>query len=184
MKLVPRPSTASPVNRAPLAGTKKTTWSHVCPGVCDGQTSTPPDGHRWPSRSVFGAGEPERVQRRPDPRRTPARPARDRGGRASPRTAATRPAARCATSSRWAGSSGPGSITIDGASPDDPRVRALQRVHARVRSQDAHDPQHRQSCQNTERGSRSTSSSSGSRVSKRSVEQIVLGGRTARAASP
>ena len=51
-----------------------------------------------------------------------------------------------------------------GVGPDDPGVGPLQRVDAWVGGQDAEHAQHDQSCQNTERGRRSTSSSPASRV--------------------
>ena len=64
---------------------------------------------------------------------------------------------------------------------DDPRVRSLQRVHARVRCQDANDPQQsRQSCQNVARGRRSTSSSVGSRVSNRRASRSATDAHSAR----
>ena len=64
----------------------------------------------------------------------------------------------------------------------DPRVRPFERVDARVRCEDANDPQH-QSCQNVERGMRSTSSFVGSRVSKRSASRSATEEHVARCVS-
>ena len=51
MKLVPRPTIASPVNNAPLPGSKKAMWSDVCPGVWTARRSSAPARTRWPARS-------------------------------------------------------------------------------------------------------------------------------------
>ena len=145
MKLVPRPTTASPVNSAPLRRNEERDVVGRCARAC--ASARRPRRRRRREPLPVAAGAPRRragtrtAARRPS-RRTPRAPARDPRGRASPARAATRPAAR-ATSSQMAAIVGPGSITIAGSCADDPRVRPLQRVDARVRRQHAHDPQHR-----------------------------------------
>ncbi len=144
MKLVPRPSTASPVNRAPSAGTWKAMWSLVCPGVCTAMRVTPSGAHRLSVAQVLGAREPERVAAARSTRAAnAAAPGAWSGWSCVTSTAATcEPAGTLATSSRCAGSSGPGSITTTGCRAlraHDPRVRALERVRARVRGEHAHD---------------------------------------------
>ena len=41
MKLVPRPTTVSPVNSARAVGSKKATWSALCPGAVHGDELGP-----------------------------------------------------------------------------------------------------------------------------------------------
>ena len=115
---------------------------------------------------VLGAGEAEREQRRADPRRERrgarrviGMVVRDEHGR-HVRARGSRDLVEVA------GVVGAGVDHDHGtaALAEHPRVRALERVGARVRGEHAHDRQH-QSSQNTDRGSRTTSSSSGSRVS-------------------
>ena len=78
MKLVPRPRTASPVNRASCARSRNTTWSALCPGVCTACELGA--GHREPAVRPVGRLAPLQTPG-PQRRAAPAAGERDRTGR-------------------------------------------------------------------------------------------------------
>ena len=108
MKLVPRPSTASPVNSAPAAGTWNAMWSLVCPGVCTrGRARAPPARTCWPSRRCSAPGSRNAAAARRPVAANAAAPGAWSGWSCVTSTAATFVAGGRATSSRCAVVVGP-----------------------------------------------------------------------------
>ncbi len=174
MTLVPRPSTASPVNSEPVRASENATWSGVWPGVATTASETEPVDTRSPSRIrlLHPLGRTSCEHPRPGHRRE-----RDRAGRVVRVIVGQRDRADRTRGPRDLGEMarivGPGVDHERRRVPHDPRVGPLELADAGVRRQDADHAHRDQSCQNVERGSRSSSSSSGSRVTIREPEQVV-----------
>ena len=166
MKLVPRPSTASPVNRAPSSRSNSADVIRGVPGrVHRGHLRARPRAARLGRADARRRRAGTRARVRSTISANERAPGAWSGWSCVTTTCATVPATR-ATSSRCAGSSGPGSITIDGSRPTT-QVFVPSSVYtpgfgARTLTIGQH-----QSCSMTERGSVAISSVDGSRVSTR-----------------
>ena len=137
MNTLPAPSTASPV-KAPSPATK-TRWSGAWPGTCSavsGPNASPsPSATVAPGQRIAPTGGP------PSASRSAAAPSAWSGWScvsAIP-PAPPRAATAAATAATCSASSGPGSTTQAGSRPDDPRVRAVERVGRRVARADERD---------------------------------------------